>query len=82
MYHQRQIGAVWQVLETRGAIIDGTLNGDLVARFGGDPTLSRQDLRNMVAAIKKQGINHIKGNLVTDTSVWPMVRTWLYICAG
>ncbi len=57
-------------LETRGAITDGTLNGDLVARFGGDPTLSRQNLRNMVAALKQQGITHIKGNLVIDTSVF------------
>ena len=56
--------------ETHGAVSDGTLNGDLVARFAGDPTLSRQDLRNMVAALKKQGINHIKGNLVIDTSVF------------
>ncbi|KTS26161.1 serine-type D-Ala-D-Ala carboxypeptidase [Pantoea stewartii] len=56
--------------ETKGALIDGTLNGDLVARFAGDPTLGRQDLRNMVAALKKQGITHIKGNLVIDTSVF------------
>ncbi|MDU6079535.1 MAG: serine-type D-Ala-D-Ala carboxypeptidase [Pantoea sp.] len=57
-------------LETKGAISDGTLNGDLVARFAGDPTLGRQDLRNMVAALKKQGVTHIKGNLVIDTSVF------------
>ncbi len=56
--------------ETKGALIDGTLNGDLVACFAGDPTLGRQDLRNMVAALKKQGITHIKGNLVIDTSVF------------
>nr|MBA2815987.1 D-alanyl-D-alanine carboxypeptidase DacB precursor [Candidatus Pantoea persica] len=29
--------------KTKGAISDGTLNGDLVARFAGDPTLSSQD---------------------------------------
>ncbi len=40
--------------ETKGALIDGTLNGDLVARFAGDPTLGRQDLRNMVAALKNK----------------------------
>ncbi|MGC6745569.1 D-alanyl-D-alanine carboxypeptidase [Escherichia coli] len=27
--------------------------GDLVARFGADPTLKRQDIRNMVATLKK-----------------------------
>ncbi len=57
-------------LETKGAVSGGTLNGDLVARFGGDPTLTRQDLRNMVAVLKKQGVQHIDGNLVIDTSVF------------
>lgn len=57
-------------LETKGAVSSGTLNGDLVARFGGDPTLTRQDLRNMVAVLKKQGVQHIDGNLVIDTSVF------------
>jgi D-alanyl-D-alanine carboxypeptidase/D-alanyl-D-alanine-endopeptidase (penicillin-binding protein 4) len=31
----------------------GVLKGDLIARFGGDPTLKRQDIRNMVATLKK-----------------------------
>ncbi len=57
-------------LESRGTLSGGTLNGDLTARFGGDPTLTRQDLRNMVAVLKKQGVQHIKGNLVIDTSVF------------
>lgn len=57
-------------LESKGTLADGTLRGDLVARFGGDPTLTRQDLRNMVANLKKQGVDHIQGNLVIDTSVF------------
>ncbi|WP_253461208.1 serine-type D-Ala-D-Ala carboxypeptidase [Erwinia persicina] len=57
-------------LESKGSISNGTLKGDLVARFGGDPTLTRQDLRNMVAVLKKQGVDHIQGNLVIDTSVF------------
>ncbi len=57
-------------LESKGTINDGTLQGDLVARFGGDPTLTRQDLRNMVTTLKKQGVKHIQGNLVIDTSVF------------
>jgi len=56
--------------ESKGRISGNTLHGDLVARFGGDPTLTRQDLRNMVANLKKQGIQHIDGNLVIDTSVF------------
>ncbi|MCU5773411.1 serine-type D-Ala-D-Ala carboxypeptidase [Erwiniaceae bacterium BAC15a-03b] len=57
-------------LESKGSLADGTLRGDLIARFGGDPTLTRQDLRNMVAVLKKQGVQHIQGNLVIDTSVF------------
>lgn len=57
-------------LATTGAVSGDTLNGDLVARFAGDPTLGRQDLRNMVASLQQQGIRHIRGNLIIDTSVF------------
>ncbi|PIJ51098.1 serine-type D-Ala-D-Ala carboxypeptidase [Erwinia sp. OLTSP20] len=57
-------------LESHGRVSGNTLNGDLIARFAGDPTLSRQDMRNMVAQLKKLGISHIDGNLVIDTSVF------------
>ncbi len=57
-------------LESRGQLKGNTLTGDLVARFGGDPTLTRQDVRNMVTNLKKQGVQHIEGNLVVDTSVF------------
>lgn len=40
-------------LETKGSLDGGVLKGDLIARFGGDPTLKRQDIRNMVATLKK-----------------------------
>ena len=57
-------------LETKGSISDGVLRGDLVARFDGDPTFKRQNIRNMVAVLKKQGIKEISGNVVIDTSVF------------
>ncbi|WP_420299491.1 serine-type D-Ala-D-Ala carboxypeptidase [Edwardsiella tarda] len=56
--------------ESRGQISDGTLNGDLVVRFDGDPTLRRQQIRNMVAALKKQGVERIRGDIFIDTSVF------------
>ncbi len=40
-------------LETKGNVENGVLKGDLVARFGADPTLKRQDIRNMVTTLKK-----------------------------
>jgi len=56
--------------ETNGKINDGVLQGNLVARFSGDPTFKRQNLRNMVAMLKKQGVNEIKGDVLVDTSVF------------
>ena len=49
-------------LETKGNVEAGVLKGDLVARFGADPTLKRQDIRNMVATLKKSGVTQISGN--------------------
>lgn len=49
-------------------IVAGRLNGDLVARFSGDPTLTRQEIRDMVTTLKQQGLQTITGNLIIDTS--------------
>lgn len=57
-------------LESKGSVENGTLKGDLIARFGGDPTLKRQDIRNMVAALKKSGVQKIEGNVLIDTSIF------------
>lgn len=57
-------------LESKGSVSNGVLKGDLIARFGGDPTLKRQDIRNMVAALKKSGVEKIRGNILIDTSIF------------
>lgn len=57
-------------LESKGTVSDGVLKGDLVARFGGDPTLKRQNIRNMVATLKKSGVQKIEGNVLIDTSIF------------
>ncbi|PDO86103.1 serine-type D-Ala-D-Ala carboxypeptidase [Kosakonia pseudosacchari] len=57
-------------LESKGSVDNGTLKGDLIARFGGDPTLKRQDIRNMVAVLKKSGVQKIEGNVLVDTSIF------------
>lgn len=56
--------------ETRGSISSGVLKGDLIARFSGDPTLKRQQIRNMVAQLKNQGVREIRGDVLIDTSVF------------
>lgn len=57
-------------LEAANAPVGGVLRGNLTARFGGDPTFTRQRLRNMVAELRKQGIKQITGDLIIDTSVF------------
>ncbi|RPH29846.1 serine-type D-Ala-D-Ala carboxypeptidase [Buttiauxella warmboldiae] len=57
-------------LESHAQVSNGVLQGDLTARFGGDPTLKRQDIRNMVAVLKKSGVQQIQGNVLIDTSVF------------
>lgn len=68
-----QLGADYRFvtsLETRGAINNGVIQGDLIARFTGDPTLKREDLHKMVTSLKKAGIVKINGNILIDTSVF------------
>lgn len=57
-------------LLTDGQIENGTLNGNLIVRFTGDPDLTSGQLYSLLAELKKQGINKISGNLLLDTSVF------------
>ena len=51
---------------TVGALKNGVLNGDLIVKGFGDPTLSSKDLIGIVANIKAKGIRKITGNIVID----------------
>ncbi|HEX7366879.1 MAG TPA: D-alanyl-D-alanine carboxypeptidase/D-alanyl-D-alanine-endopeptidase [Pelobium sp.] len=62
-----------------GAIVNGTLNGDLIIRGGGDPTLGSnrwdktqktQILNKILFSLQQKGINKINGNIVGDASEW------------
>lgn len=57
-------------LLTKGEITNGVLNGNLVARFSGDPHLSSDDLFQLFAQLKKRGVNEVQGNLILDTSIF------------
>ncbi|QLQ97265.1 serine-type D-Ala-D-Ala carboxypeptidase [Providencia alcalifaciens] len=56
--------------ETNGKLNNNTLSGDLVIRFSGDPTLTRQQIRNMVNALKQVGIHKVDGDLIVDISAF------------
>ncbi len=57
-------------LESNANIEDGKLKGNLIARFVGDPSLTRTQLRNMVEKLKQSGIHQINGDLIIDISLF------------
>ncbi|MDC9588001.1 serine-type D-Ala-D-Ala carboxypeptidase [Xenorhabdus sp. XENO-10] len=57
-------------LESDANISDGVLEGNLMARFVGDPMLTRTQLRNMVETLKQSGIKQINGDLIIDVSIF------------
>lgn len=57
-------------LLTNGKIQNGDLDGNLIVRFTGDPELTSGQLYDLLAELKKQGVNKINGDLVLDTSVF------------
>jgi len=62
-------------LQYSGNIIDGhILNGNIIIKGGGDPTLGRNDESNIVSrwgnAIKNLGIDSISGKIIGDASIY------------
>ena len=53
---------------SKGSIKSAVLNGDLIVKGYGDPTLSSRHLASIVSKIKAKGIKKITGNIVIDRS--------------
>lgn len=51
-----------------GTIETGVLTGDLVIKGHGDPTLTLERMWLLQRALRARGVQHIRGNLVLDTS--------------
>ena len=59
-----------------GAISDGTLQGDLLIKGGGDPFLTEDYFRNMLKTLQRRGVARISGDLVIDAGLFdPSVST-------
>ncbi|GIU01523.1 D-alanyl-D-alanine carboxypeptidase [Sulfurovum sp. TSL6] len=53
---------------TTGTLQSGVLQGDLLIRGFGDPTLNAEDLEKIVFDIRAEGIREIRGDIVIDRS--------------
>ncbi len=57
------------------AVMEGdTLKGDLVLRGGADPDLTGEVLREMLQALRNQGVRRIEGRLVQDRQLFNPAR--------
>lgn len=52
----------------------GVLQGDLIVKGYGDPSLTTEDLQNIALAVKAKGIHQVNGNLLLDESYFDDTR--------
>ncbi|WP_394205280.1 D-alanyl-D-alanine carboxypeptidase/D-alanyl-D-alanine-endopeptidase [Shewanella waksmanii] len=67
-------------LSSAANVINGTLQGDLFIHFNGDPTLTSEQLRQLLRQLPKHGINRINGAvyLVGNTSDKVQAKGWVW----
>jgi len=71
--NQLGTGYVWTTdVWTDGTLADGVLEGDLVIKGHGDPTLTLERMWLLQRELRARGVRHIRGNLVLDLSHFEM----------
>lgn len=68
----------WETsVRATGAVVEGTVRGDLVLTASGDPTLSRRfwpsdraPLEALADSLRAAGVERVEGDLVVDASGW------------
>lgn len=60
-------------LLSNGIIKNHTLNGNIAIKFNGDPSLSNDDLAQLLDVLRTKGITKINGHVYLDTSAYDNV---------
>ncbi len=64
-------GYTWKTeLYALGDISNGTLQGDLLIRGGGDPFLVEEHFRTLLKTLRRRGVERITGDLIIDHSLF------------
>ena len=80
----QQLGPLYSFstqLKIKGKIEQGTLIGDIIYVYSGDPTLTHDDLFRLTTPLRKKGIHRIKGHIVIQAdhfSTTPYPPGWLW----
>lgn len=68
-------GYTWKTeVYTDGPVTDGVLKGNLYIKGYGDPYLTLEYFWRLLRALRTNGINHIKGDLIIDNSYFKPTR--------
>jgi D-alanyl-D-alanine carboxypeptidase/D-alanyl-D-alanine-endopeptidase (penicillin-binding protein 4) len=71
--HQLGPGYAWKTeLWANGTIDGGVLNGDLVVKGYGDPTLVLERMWLLQRALRARGVHHVRGSLVLDLTYFDL----------
>lgn len=64
-----------------GNVSHGILHGDVVFQFSGDPTLTQNNIADLITQLHADGIDRIAGNLIIDDTAFnhiPYPAGWLW----
>jgi serine-type D-Ala-D-Ala carboxypeptidase/endopeptidase (penicillin-binding protein 4) len=53
-----------------GPLVDGTLDGDLILKGGGDPKITVEQWASFIAMLRERGLSTVTGDLVLDRSAF------------
>lgn len=68
-------------LYIKGDVVNGVLNGDVVLKGYGDPSLTKNQLDQLAKSLVKKGIRNVTGNIIVDDTYFDQVRlgtSWMW----